>query len=49
VTTDALFTCQSVRVAHALTPSGVRVYRYPFDHATTNWLVRLMIPMNMNR
>jgi para-nitrobenzyl esterase len=36
VTTDALFTCQSVRVAHALTRSGARVYRYLFDHVTAN-------------
>lgn len=36
VTTDALFTCQSVRVAHALAQSGAIVYRYLFDHVTAN-------------
>ncbi|HYZ15533.1 MAG TPA: carboxylesterase family protein [Candidatus Acidoferrum sp.] len=36
LTTDALFTCQSVRVAHALARSGATVYRYLFDHVTEN-------------
>jgi para-nitrobenzyl esterase len=36
LTTDALFTCQSVRVAHVLTRSGASVYRYLFDHVTEN-------------
>lgn len=35
LTTDALFTCQSVRVAQALTRSGATVYRYMFDHVTS--------------
>jgi para-nitrobenzyl esterase len=36
VTTDALFTCQSVRVAHELTQAGATVYRYLYDHVTAN-------------